>query len=133
MQRSARLLHIPVEFDYEELLDACYAITHAELRPEKDLYIRATLFVVEGHYDEGTVSDLVLTAYQQEKEPPQPIEVGTSTWRRSPDVSMPARIKTAANNQIARLARMEGRSRGYEDSSPRRSPSSRRFPSPSAR
>jgi branched-chain amino acid aminotransferase len=115
MRRSARLLHIPVEFDYQEFLDACLAITRAELRQEKDLYIRATLFVVEGHYGEGTVSDLVLTAYQQKKEPPQPIDVGTSTWRRSPDVSMPARIKTATNYQIARMARIEGRSRGYED------------------
>jgi branched-chain amino acid aminotransferase len=115
MRRSARLLHIPVDFDYEEFLEACFAITRAEVRPDKDLYIRATLFVVEGHYGEGTVADLVLTAYQQETEPPQPIEVGTSTWRRSPDLSMPPRIKTSSNYQIARLARIEGRSRGFED------------------
>src|SRR5439155_11040843 len=87
----------------------------AELRHENDLYVRATLFVIEGHYGEGTVSDLVLTAYQQGKEAPKPIEVGTSTWRRSPDVSMPARIKTSTNYQIARLALIEGRRRGYED------------------
>jgi branched-chain amino acid aminotransferase len=115
MRRSARLLHIPVEFSYEDFLDACHAIARAELRAEKDLYIRATLFVVEGHYGEGTVSDLVLTAYQQDKGQPESIDVGTSTWRRSPDVSMPARIKTSANYQIARLARIEGRSRGYEE------------------
>jgi branched-chain amino acid aminotransferase len=115
MLRSARLLHIPVDFDYDEFLDACFAISRAELQPENDLYIRATLFVVEGHYGEGTLSDLVLTAYQQEKDPPPPIEVGTSTWRRSPDLSMPARIKTSTNYQIARLARIEGRGRGYAD------------------
>jgi branched-chain amino acid aminotransferase len=28
---------------------------------------------------------------------------------------MPPRIKTGANYQVARLARIEGRSRGYED------------------
>lgn len=115
MCRSARLLYIPVDFEYQEFMDACFALTQAELQPDKDLYIRATLFVVEGHYGEGTVSDLVLTAYTQTKEPPEPIDVGTSTWRRSPDVSMPARIKTATNYQIARMARIEGRSRGYED------------------
>lgn len=115
MNRSARLLHIPVDFGFDEFLDACFTLTRSELRPEKDLYIRATLFVVEGHYGEGTVSDLVLTAYQQEKDPPAAIDVGTSTWRRSPDVSMPARIKTSANYQIARLALIEGRSRGYKD------------------
>ena len=115
MTRSARLLHIPVSFDFDWFLEACFAITRAELRREKDLYIRATLLVLEGHYGEGTVADLVLTAYQQEKEPPQPVDAGTSTWRRSPDVSMPARIKTASNYMIARLARIEARSRGYED------------------
>jgi branched-chain amino acid aminotransferase len=115
MCRSARLLHIPVNFDLDDFIDACFALTRAELRAEKDLYIRATLLVVEGHYGEGTVSDLVLTAYQQEKDPPEPVDVGTSTWRRSPDISMPPRIKTATNYQIARLARIEGRGRGYED------------------
>jgi branched-chain amino acid aminotransferase len=115
MLRSARLLQIPVEFSYEEFSEACFALTRAELAPEKDLYIRATLFVTEGHYGEGTVSDLVLTAYKQERDPPLPIDVGTSSWRRSPDVSMPARIKTATNYQIARLARIEGRSRSYDD------------------
>jgi branched-chain amino acid aminotransferase len=115
MLRSARLLHIPVDFGYEEFLDACFALTRAELREEKDLYIRATLFVVEGHYGEGTLSDLVLTAYQQEKESPAQIDVGTSTWRRAPDLSLPARIKTSANYIIARMARIEGKSRNYDD------------------
>jgi branched-chain amino acid aminotransferase len=115
LTRSGRLLHIPVSFSYEEFEQACFDIACAELRPEKDLYIRATLFVVEGHYGEGTVSDLVLTAYQQRKEPPEPIDIGLSTWRRSPDVAMPARIKSSANYQVARLAHIEGRGRGYEE------------------
>jgi branched-chain amino acid aminotransferase len=115
MRRSARLLHIPVDFDYEEFVDAVFALTRAELTAQKDLYIRATLFVIEGHYGEGTTADLVLAAYQQSTEPPEPIDVGTSTWRRSPDLSLPARIKTSANYIIARLARIEGRSRNYED------------------
>jgi branched-chain amino acid aminotransferase len=115
LRRSGRLLHIPVPFSYDDFEQACFDIADAELNPEKDLYIRATLFVVEGHYGEGTVSDLVLTAYQQRKESPQPIDVGLSTWRRSPDVAMPARIKSSANYQVARLAHIEGRSRGYEE------------------
>ena len=57
----------------------------------------------------------MLTGYQQEKEPPPPITMGVSTWRRAPDVAMPPRIKTGVNYQVARLARIEGRSRGYED------------------
>ena len=112
---SASLLYIPVTFSYDEFESACFELTRALYRRDKDLYIRATLFVVEGHYGEGTRADLVLTGYQQEKEPPGPITLGVSTWRRAPDVAMPPRIKTGMNYQVARLARIEGRSRGYED------------------
>jgi branched-chain amino acid aminotransferase len=115
MRRSGKLLYIPVEFSYDEFAEAFFEITAAELRDGKDLHVRATLLVVAGHWGEGTVADLVLTAYQQDREPPPRITVGTSTWRRSPDLSFPARIKTGANYGIARLARLEGRSRGYDD------------------
>jgi branched-chain amino acid aminotransferase len=108
--RSASLLYIPVTCSYED-----FELTRALYRPDKDLYVRAQLFVVEGHYGANTRADLVLTGYQQEKEPPPPITMGVSTWRRAPDVAMPPRIKTGANYQVARLARIEGRSRGYED------------------
>jgi branched-chain amino acid aminotransferase len=115
LARSARLLHIPLAMTYEEFERACFDLTRALYRPDKDFYVRATLFVVEGHYGSGTVADLVLTGYQQDKEAPPAIDMGVSTWRRPPDVAMPARIKTGSNYQVARLARIEGRSRGYED------------------
>ena len=115
MSRSASILQIPVDFDYDDFERAVFALTDAELQEGNDLYIRATLFVIEGHYGEGTVSDLVLTAYQQKTEPPTPVDVGTSTWRRAPDLSMPIRVKTSANYIVARMARIEGKSRGYED------------------
>jgi branched-chain amino acid aminotransferase len=113
--RSATLLYIPVTFSYDEFKSACFELTRALYRPDKDLYVRATLVVVEGHYGVGTRADLVLTGYQQDKEPPLPITMGVSTWRRAADVAMPARIKTGMNYQVARLARIEGSSRGYED------------------
>jgi branched-chain amino acid aminotransferase len=113
--RSARLLQIPVPVSYEEFEDACFEITRVLYRSDNDLYIRATLFMIAGHWGEGSVADLVLTAYQQELEPPKPIDVGVSTWRRPVDVAMPSRIKTGTNYQVARMARLEGRSREYED------------------
>lgn len=115
MARSARLLHIPFETSFDEFETAVFELTHALYRPGSNLYVRATLFAVEGHYGQGTVSDLVLTGYQQPVEPPEPIQMGVSTWRRSRDVSLPARIKTSTNYQVARLARIEGRSRGFVD------------------
>jgi branched-chain amino acid aminotransferase len=113
--RSAALLYIPLTFSYDQFEAACVDLTRALYRPDKDLYVRATLFVVEGHYGANTRADLVLTGYQQEQEPPPPIAMGVSTWRRAPDVAMPPRIKTGANYQVARLARIEGRGRGFED------------------
>jgi branched-chain amino acid aminotransferase len=115
MTRSARLLHIPVDFSYDDFVEACFALTEAELREENDLYIRATLFVTAGHYGEGTEADLVLTAYQQDTQRPAAVDVGTSTWHRAPDLALPARLKTSSNYVVARLARIEGASRGYTD------------------
>ncbi len=116
LKRSARLLHIPVTFTYEEFEQSCVDLTRALYRPDKELYVRATLFVVEGHYGKGTVADLVLTGYHQDKgSMPEPIALGVSTWQRPSDLAMPARIKTGSNYQIARIARIEGRGRGFED------------------
>jgi branched-chain amino acid aminotransferase len=58
---------------------------------------------------------LVVTAYHQDKKIPEPIKIGVSTWRRSSDIALPARIKTGSNYQVARLARIEGRPLSYED------------------
>ena len=82
---------------------------------ENDLYVRATLFVVEGHYGQDTVSDLVLTAYQMPKAPAEtdPRRGEHVASRRRHDDA--ARIKTGPNYQVARLARIEGRSRGFDD------------------
>jgi branched-chain amino acid aminotransferase len=113
--RSARLLHIPVPVIYEEFKDACSKIVRALYEPDKDMWIRATLYVVEGHWGEGTVADLVLTAYHQSKQPPTPVSIGVSTWQRSTDISLSPRIKTSTNYQVARLARIEGRSRGCSE------------------
>jgi branched-chain amino acid aminotransferase len=115
LKRSARLLHIPCPVDYDEFEQACHELIRALYRPDKDMWVRATLYVVEGHWGVGTVADLVLTAYHQDKKPPGPIDIGVSTWRRAGDVARPPRIKTSANYQVALLARTEGRGRGYAE------------------
>jgi branched-chain amino acid aminotransferase len=73
------------------------------------------LYVVEGHWGEGTVADLVLTAYHQSKQPPSPVSVGVSTWQRATELSLSPRIKTSANYNVARLARIEGKGRGFSE------------------
>jgi branched-chain amino acid aminotransferase len=113
--RSARMLHIPFETSFEEYRSAILKLADVLLEPDRDMWFRTTLFAVEGHWGEGTVGDLVITAYHQDKRIPDPINLGISTWRRSPDTSLPARIKAGANYQAARLARIEGRAHGCQD------------------
>lgn len=115
LQRSARLLHIPCPVNYEQFESACHDLVRALYEPSRDMWVRATLYVIEGHWGEGTVADLVMTAYHTEKLPPAPVDIGVSTWQRAADVTVPPRIKTSTNYQVARLARIEGRKRGYSE------------------
>jgi branched-chain amino acid aminotransferase len=115
LKRSARLLHVPYDQSYDEYLGAVDELIGALATPQQDMWARTTLFVTEGHWGEHTISDMVVTAYHQEMKIPEPIKIGVSTWRRSCDVALPARIKTGSNYQVARLARIEGRPLGYED------------------
>jgi len=115
LRRSARLLHIPFEHSYEEYEKAVLKLIAELLEPDRDMWARTTLFVVEGHWGEGTVADLVITAYHQDKKPPEPINLGVSTWRRSADVALPPRIKSGTNYQVGRLARIEGRALGCQE------------------
>jgi len=115
LQRSGRLLHIPFDTEYEEYKRVIHELIGTLVEPDRDMWARTTLFVVEGHWGEDTVADLVVTAYHQDKVPPPAISLGVSTWRRSVDVALPARIKTSTNYQVARLARIEGRAHGYQD------------------
>jgi branched-chain amino acid aminotransferase len=114
-RRSARLLHIPFEQTFDEYEKAVFELIGALCEPDRDMWARTTLYVTDGHWGENTVADLVITAYHQDKQAPESIDLGVSTWRRSEDVSLPARIKTSTNYQVARLARIEGRAKGCQD------------------
>lgn len=113
--RSAKLFHIPVEFDYIEFLRRLEQLAAELLVPERDLWFRPTLYVTQGHWGEGTHASLVITAFSQPKEANEPMRLGVSTWRRGTDVDLPTRVKSSANYVIARLARIEARRLGYDD------------------
>ena len=115
LRRSARLLQIPFTTTFEHYQQALERLAEALLEPDHDMWFRTTLYAIEGHWGEDTAADLVITGYHQDMRVPDPIDLGLSTWRRSPDVSLPARIKAGSNYQVARLARMEGRTRGCQD------------------
>jgi len=113
--RSAKLLHMPFELSLEEFDGALHSLVESLCVEDQDIWVRATLYMVEGHWGEDQKTDLVLTAFLTTKKPPSPIHLGVSTWRRASDLMLPARIKTSTNYQIARLAKIEGRARGYPD------------------
>lgn len=107
--RSAELLHLPCPWSYEEYESAVHELVGALLTDEQDMWMRVTLFGVEGHWGLDTRSDLVVTAYHQTKDLPSAINLGISTWQRSSDAALPYRIKTSSNYEVGRLARIEGR------------------------
>lgn len=113
--RSARLLHVPVRFDYPEYVSWLARLGAELLVPGRDLWFRTTLYVTEGHWGEGTVADLVTTAFTQTVAAPTPMRVAVSTWRRGGDAVLPARIKSAANYVIGRVARIEANRVGADE------------------
>lgn len=113
--RSALLQHLPMTMTFEQFRGACALLTRELMDRNRDLWLRPTLFSIDGHWGEWTVSDVVITCYLLDKQRPEPIEVGVSTWRRPSDAAMPTRIKSAANYQAGRMARIEGRRQGFSD------------------
>jgi branched-chain amino acid aminotransferase len=115
MQNSARLLHIDFDWTLRQFEEAMFELFNALLTPEKDMWVRTTLFATEGNWGLDTKADLVMTAFNQDKAVPSPISMGVSTWQRAADLALPARVKTGSNYVIGRLARIEGRAKGWQE------------------
>lgn len=115
LKRSAALMHMPFDMSFEAYDAACHAITACQREPGRNMWIRSTLYLVEGHWGLGDKTDLVLAAYHHPKGPPARMATGVSTWRRANDNAIPARIKSGFNYLSARFAKIEGRSRGYPE------------------
>ena len=115
LRRSCALLHIPVEFTLDEYVSWIAELARHLATTDRDIWFRTTMYVTEGHWGEGTRAQLVITAFTQPKDPPAPYRIGISTWRRPADAAMPARIKSAANYQVARVARIEANRHGLDD------------------
>ena len=115
LKRSAKLLQIPCPWTYEQFEKGVFDLMGSMITKERDMWIRTTLYAIEGYWGEGTKADLIMTAYHQDKIEPQPINLGFSTWQRAIDNVLPARVKTPTNYQVGRLARIEGRLRNFQD------------------
>jgi branched-chain amino acid aminotransferase len=115
LKRSAALMHMPFDMSFEEYDAACHAITACQREPSRNMWIRTTLYITEGHWGQGDRTDLVCAAYHHPKGSPPRMATGVSTWRRASDNAVPARVKSGFNYLAARFAKIEGRSRGYPE------------------
>jgi branched-chain amino acid aminotransferase len=115
LQRSAKILHMPFEMSFEEFENAHHELIKLLYEPDRHMWVRATLYGEEGHWGFGSTSNLVLTAYHTPKGVPTATDTGVSTWQRASDLALPCRVKTSTNYQVARLVKIEGRDRGYDE------------------
>ena len=106
---------MPFLMSFEEYEDACHALLARLAHPEKNMWLRTTLFLVGGHWGQDDVTDLVITAFDHPKGPAAPMPTGVTAWRRANDNALPARVKTGANYLVARFSKIESRDRGYRE------------------
>jgi branched-chain amino acid aminotransferase len=67
LHRSARIMRMPFAMSYADYEDACHALLARLARPEKNMWLRTTLFLVGGHWGQDDVTDLVITAFDHPK------------------------------------------------------------------
>jgi branched-chain amino acid aminotransferase len=115
LHRSARIMRIPFTTSFEDYEAACHDLLARLLTRDRNMWLRTTLLLIDGHWGEGDVTDLVITAYHHPIGPAAQMATGVTAWRRANDNALPARIKTGANYLVARFSKIEGRSRGYRE------------------
>ena len=115
LKRSARIMRMPFDMSFEEYEAACHDLLARLAHPDKNMWLRTTLFLVGGHWGQDDVTDLVITAYDHPIGPAAPMATGVTSWRRANDNALPARVKTGANYMVARFSKIESRERGYRE------------------
>ena len=115
LHRSARIMRMPFLTSFADYEDACHGLLARLAHPEKNMWLRTTLFLVGGHWGQDDVTDLVITAFDHPKGPAAPMATGVSAWRRANDNALPARVKTGPNYLVARFSKIESRDRGYRE------------------
>jgi branched-chain amino acid aminotransferase len=115
LAQSAKLLHFPLRRDPRKVRLWNARPHRSALCPRARHLGPCDAVHGRGALGEDQRSDLVMTAFHMSKESQKPIRTGVISWRRASDLALPARIKTSTNYQVARLAKVEGRSRGDSD------------------
>jgi branched-chain amino acid aminotransferase len=117
LERSAKIARIPLPADAARLERETLEIIRAnELR--EDLHVRLIVFV---DTDDGGLASREPVGYVIAPIPTTRyfdtpgLHVGVSSWHRTADNAIPARVKAAANYQNSRLALLQAKTDGYDD------------------
>jgi branched-chain amino acid aminotransferase len=117
LERSAKIARIPLPADAARLERETLEIIRAnEMR--EDLHVRLIVFV---DTDDGGLASREPVGYVIAPIPTTRyfetagLHVGVSSWHRTADNAIPARVKAAANYQNSRLALLQAKTDGYDD------------------
>ena len=117
LERSAKIARIPLPADAARLERETLEIVRAnDLR--EDLHVRLIVFV---DTDDGGLASREPVGYVIAPIPTTRyfdtpgLHVGVSSWHRTADNAIPARVKAAANYQNSRLALLQAKTDGYDD------------------
>ena len=117
LERSAKIARIPLPADAARLeRETLEIIRTNDLR--EDLHVRLIVFV---DTDDGGLASREPVGYVIAPIPTTRyfdtpgLHVGVSSWHRTADNAIPARVKAAANYQNSRLALLQAKTDGYDD------------------
>lgn len=117
LERSAKIARIPLPADAARLERETLEIIRANDLHE-DLHVRLIVFV---DTDDGGLASREPVGYVIAPIPTTRyfetagLHVGVSSWHRTADNAIPARVKAAANYQNSRLALLQAKTDGYDD------------------
>ena len=117
LERSAKIACIPLPADAARLERETLEIVRANDLHE-DLHVRLIVFV---DTDDGGLASREPVGYVIAPIPTTRyfdtpgLHVGVSSWHRTADNAIPARVKAAANYQNSRLALLQAKTDGYDD------------------
>lgn len=119
LKQSAHIMHIGLPQSAEELTDICAQVVAATGFRE-DTYIRPIAYKsgeVIGPRLDGVADDFLLFAipFGNYLDPDAGIRCQTSTWRRVPDTSIPARAKVNGLYVNSALAKTEALENGFDE------------------
>lgn len=121
LMRSCRIIGIDTfvgDWSYDTFVEAMSALLAAN-QPTTNVFVRASFHIdteLPGTRSRGLAA--VLSAFVYDAEailPDHDVKLGVSSWRRTPDISIPARAKVNGGYINSVLARQSAIDQGYDD------------------